>query len=80
MRCYFSAKVRQDWSDIAGTSLDLAILSTHCAVLDDSGKVAFQTYLDMGGNFIGVHAASDCLRNTSSYRSELGTSPPLSSY
>ncbi|EDR08436.1 uncharacterized protein LACBIDRAFT_173797 [Laccaria bicolor S238N-H82] len=59
----------------------LLFLSTTGEVLDDPGKAAFRTYLNMGGNFIGVHAASDCLRNTSSYRSELGTlfdyHPPL---
>ena len=41
-------------------------------VLDDSGKVAFQKYLDLGGNFIGVHAASDCLRATTFYGNEIG--------
>lgn len=41
-------------------------------VLDDSGKVAFQKYLDLGGNFIGVHAASDCLRTTTFHGNETG--------
>lgn len=46
-------------------------------VLDDSGKAAFQKYLNLGGNFIGIHAASDCLRNTTFYGKEVGASFPL---
>lgn len=46
---------------------------TSGTVLDDSGKQAFQGYLDKGGNFVAVHAASDCLRNTTFYGRELGT-------
>lgn len=42
------------------------------AVLDDTGKTALQSYLGKGGNFIAVHSASDCLRNTSFYGRELG--------
>jgi len=42
-------------------------------VLDDSGKAAFQRYLDSGGNFVGIHSASDCLVNTTFYGDELGT-------
>ncbi|TFK49891.1 class I glutamine amidotransferase-like protein [Heliocybe sulcata] len=41
-------------------------------VLDDQGKAAFQRYLGLGGNFVGVHAASDCLRNTTWYGNEVG--------
>ncbi|KAJ7510372.1 class I glutamine amidotransferase-like protein [Mycena galericulata] len=41
-------------------------------VLDDSGKTAFQNYLNLGGNFVGVHAASDSLVNTTFYGQELG--------
>lgn len=41
-------------------------------VLDDEGKAAFQRYLDLGGNFVGVHSASDCLRNTTWYGREIG--------
>ena len=44
------------------------------AVLDASGTAAFQRYLDSGGNFIGIHAAADCLVNTSFYGREVGTS------
>ena len=48
-------------------------------MLDDSGTAAFQRYLDSGGNFIGIHAAADCLVNTSFYGREVGASasPPL---
>ena len=41
-------------------------------VLDDAGKTAFQNYLNKGGNFIGVHSASDTLRTTQFYMQELG--------
>jgi hypothetical protein len=46
-------------------------------VLDEVGKVAFQKYLNSGGNFIGIHAASDCLRNTTFYGNETGDKPFL---
>ena len=41
-------------------------------VLDDAGKTAFRSYLDKGGNFVGVHSASDALRNTTWFQEELG--------
>ncbi|KAH7911355.1 ThuA-like domain-containing protein [Hygrophoropsis aurantiaca] len=41
-------------------------------VLDDSGKAAFQNYLNLGGNFIGVHCASDALRDTPFFLREIG--------
>src|SRR6266852_257176 len=34
------------------------------AVLDATGKEALQRYFDLGGNFVAIHSASDCLRNT----------------
>jgi hypothetical protein len=46
-------------------------------VLDEDGKTAFQKYLDLGGNFVGIHAASDCLRNTTFYGNETGADPLL---
>ena len=52
----------------------------HCAtlisreVLDNAGKDAFQKYLDLGGTFVGIHSASDTLRNTTFYIRELGMS------
>jgi type 1 glutamine amidotransferase len=50
----------------------LMFVSTTGEVLDDSGKAAFQKYLDLGGNFVGVHSASDTLVNTTFYGKELG--------
>ncbi|KAF9466526.1 class I glutamine amidotransferase-like protein [Collybia nuda] len=41
-------------------------------ILDDDGKAAFQKYLNNGGNFMGVHSASDCLVNTTFYGQEVG--------
>lgn len=45
-------------------------------VLDDGGKAALQKYLNNGGNFMGVHSASDSLVNTTFYGREVGK--PLS--
>lgn len=42
------------------------------AVLDDDAQAAFQDYVDAGGNFVGIHSASDCLRNSTFYANELG--------
>ncbi|KAF8896223.1 trehalose utilization-domain-containing protein [Infundibulicybe gibba] len=50
----------------------LLFLSNTGEVLGDAGKLALQKYLDLGGNFIGVHSASDCLRNTTFYGHEVG--------
>ncbi|CAE6413221.1 hypothetical protein ACGC1H_002957 [Rhizoctonia solani] len=50
----------------------ILFLSNSEEVLDDGGKQAFQNYLDKGGNFVGVHAASACLYNTTFYRNEVG--------
>lgn len=50
------------------------------AVLDDDGKAALQKYLNLGGNFVAIHSASDCLRNTTFYGQEVGQSEPASSW
>ncbi|KAG2017848.1 glycosyl-hydrolase [Coprinopsis cinerea AmutBmut pab1-1] len=50
----------------------VVFLSTTGDVLDESGRAALQTYLNSGGNFVGIHSASDCLRNTSFFVRELG--------
>ncbi|EGN99081.1 hypothetical protein SERLA73DRAFT_181885 [Serpula lacrymans var. lacrymans S7.3] len=50
----------------------LLFLDTTGQVLDDSGTAALQNYLNLGGNFVGVHAASDCLNSTTFYGQELG--------
>jgi type 1 glutamine amidotransferase len=41
-------------------------------VLTQAGKDAFQRWLNAGGNFVGVHAASDGLRTTPFYAAEVG--------
>ncbi|KAJ7183141.1 class I glutamine amidotransferase-like protein, partial [Mycena filopes] len=41
-------------------------------ILDDSGKTAFQNYLNLGGNFVGVHSCTDSLVNTTFYGKEVG--------
>nr|VWO99763.1 Epl1 protein (Extracellular small protein 1) [Ganoderma boninense] len=50
----------------------LLFLSNTGEVLDDAGKTALRHYLDLGGNFVAVHAASDALRNTTWYQEEVG--------
>ncbi|KAI9001567.1 class I glutamine amidotransferase-like protein [Trametes punicea] len=50
----------------------IVFLSNTGEVLDAAGKAAFQKWLDLGGNFVGIHAASDCLRNTTFFQRELG--------
>ncbi|SJL00031.1 uncharacterized protein ARMOST_03343 [Armillaria ostoyae] len=47
-------------------------LSTTGEVLDDTGKTAFQNYLNNGGNFVGIHSASGTLNTTAFYGKELG--------
>ncbi|PPQ83462.1 hypothetical protein CVT25_007053 [Psilocybe cyanescens] len=49
-------------------------LSTTGDVLDDAGQAAFQNYLNLGGNFVGIHSASDTLQNSTFYVKELGAS------
>ncbi|RDX43802.1 class I glutamine amidotransferase-like protein [Lentinus brumalis] len=47
-------------------------LSNTGEVLDEAGKAAFERYLDLGGNFVGIHSASDALRNTTWFIHEVG--------
>lgn len=42
------------------------------AVLDDSGKDALKRYLHSGGNLIGIHSASYCMRETPFFVEALG--------
>lgn len=42
-------------------------------VLDNRGEAALESYVNSGGNFVGLHSASDCQRNSSFYQKELGT-------
>jgi len=50
----------------------LLFLMTTGEVLDPTGITSLQNYLNRGGNFVAIHAASDCLRNTSFYGNEVG--------
>ncbi|KAL7279351.1 hypothetical protein ACG7TL_007192 [Trametes sanguinea] len=50
----------------------IVFLSNTGEVLNEAEKAAFQRWLDLGGNFIGIHSASDCLRNTTFFQHELG--------
>ena len=47
-------------------------LTRHWIVLDDVAQAGFEKYINLGGNFVGIHAASDCLRNSTFYGEELG--------
>ncbi|OSC99916.1 class I glutamine amidotransferase-like protein [Trametes coccinea BRFM310] len=50
----------------------IVFLSNTGEVLNEAEKAAFQRWLDLGGNLIGIHSASDCLRNTTFFQHELG--------
>ncbi|KAL1687337.1 trehalose utilization-domain-containing protein [Schizophyllum commune] len=50
----------------------LVFLSNTGQVLDEDGINAFQKYLNLGGNFIGIHSATDCLNTTEFYGREIG--------
>jgi len=41
-------------------------------IMSDAQAKAFQTWLDDGGNFIGIHAAAYCLQTHEFYEKELG--------
>ena len=45
---------------------------TFRVVLDARGKIAFQNYLNKGGNFVGIHAASDSLKSATFFGQEVG--------
>ncbi|KAI0297244.1 class I glutamine amidotransferase-like protein [Multifurca ochricompacta] len=62
------------FTDAGLTPYDLLVflMNTGEAVLDEAGKAALQRYLDLGGNFVAIHSASDCLRNTTFYGREVG--------
>lgn len=47
-------------------------LKVYILVLTQAGKDAFQDYLNKGGNFIGIHSATDCLNTTAFYEKEIG--------
>ncbi|KAH9178410.1 trehalose utilization-domain-containing protein [Lactarius sanguifluus] len=61
------------FTDAGLASYDLLVFLMNTGeVLDEGGKVALQQYLDLGGNFVAIHSASDCLRNTTFYGREVG--------
>lgn len=45
--------------------------ATH-AVLDGYQQEALQKYLQSGGNFVGVHAATEALKNNDWFRDTIG--------
>ena len=58
-----------------GECRDLQLECSHkyrWAVLDQDGQAALQRYIDKGGNFVAIHAASDCLRNSTFIDKEIG--------
>ncbi|CAE6390108.1 unnamed protein product [Rhizoctonia solani] len=50
----------------------LLFLNNNDEVLNESGKQAFQRYLNKGGNYVGVHGGGACLYNTTFYQREVG--------
>lgn len=42
------------------------------SVLNDTGKAALQNYLNLGGNFVGIHCAADALRDTPFFGEQIG--------
>ncbi|KAK7044223.1 hypothetical protein VNI00_007945 [Paramarasmius palmivorus] len=50
----------------------LLFLNTVGEVLQPSGKTAFQKYLNLGGNFAGIHYATGCLENDTFYEKTIG--------
>ncbi|KAH9958599.1 class I glutamine amidotransferase-like protein [Russula dissimulans] len=57
---------------LAPYDLLVFLMNTGEAVLDADGKSALQQYFNLGGNFVAIHSASDCLRNTTFYGQEVG--------
>jgi len=61
------------FTDDGLASYDLLVFLMNTGeVLNDTGKAALQKYLNSGGNFVAIHSASDCLRNTTFYGQEVG--------
>ncbi|TFK98685.1 trehalose utilization-domain-containing protein [Pterulicium gracile] len=50
----------------------VVFLSASGEVFNDQQKAAFQSWLNKGGNFVGIHSATDCLLKTDFYRREIG--------
>jgi len=61
------------FTDAGLVSYDVLIFLINTGeVLDATGKAALQRHFDHGGNFVAIHSASDCLRNTTFYGREVG--------
>ncbi|KAG9051077.1 hypothetical protein FS837_012585 [Tulasnella sp. UAMH 9824] len=41
-------------------------------IINQEQQAAFQNYLNSGGNFVGIHSASDCLHDATFYQREIG--------
>ncbi|EGN99082.1 hypothetical protein SERLA73DRAFT_73646 [Serpula lacrymans var. lacrymans S7.3] len=50
----------------------VVFLNNSGIVLDEAGKAAFQKYLNLGGNFVGIHCASAALRDSPFYLKTVG--------
>ncbi|KAF8600107.1 class I glutamine amidotransferase-like protein [Ceratobasidium sp. AG-I] len=63
-----------NWFNDTGLAAYDAVVFLHTTgeILDAKGKVAFQNYLNKGGNFAAIHAASAALYTTPVYLKELG--------
>ncbi|KDQ57247.1 hypothetical protein JAAARDRAFT_35868 [Jaapia argillacea MUCL 33604] len=70
----FDATEEKSWFNDTGLAQYDAILflDTTGDFLDAPGVAALQRYLNLGGNFVGIHAASAGEYNTSYYGAELG--------
>jgi len=59
----------------------IIFLNTCGEVLDEAGIAAFQKYLDLGGNFVGIHCAAATCESAACFGKELGAyfdyHPPL---
>ncbi|KAI6122171.1 ThuA-like domain-containing protein [Pisolithus croceorrhizus] len=59
----------------------VVFLNNSGVVLDDTGKAALQNYLNLGGNFVGIHCAADALCDTPFFGEQIGAyfdyHPPL---
>ncbi|KIJ52530.1 hypothetical protein M422DRAFT_26111 [Sphaerobolus stellatus SS14] len=50
----------------------IIFLSNTGEVLDEFGVQALHNWVNAGGNFVGIHAASDAMRNNTFFQNELG--------
>ncbi|KAJ3853971.1 trehalose utilization-domain-containing protein [Lentinula lateritia] len=71
---FFDHTGEGEFDDLRHKLMLCSLIDCRCSstVLDDLGKAVLQKNLDLGGNFIGIHAASDCLKDTTFYGHEVG--------